>query len=31
MKYDALNNGLAKADFSKMTWQEDGKTWRPPA
>ena len=29
MKYAALNNGLAKADFSKMAWQEDGKTWRP--
>lgn len=28
-KYDALNNGLAKKDFSKMTWQEDGSAWRP--
>lgn len=29
MKYDALNNGLAKGDYSKMSWIEDGTTWRP--
>lgn len=29
MKYDALNNGLAKGDYSKMTWIEDNTTWRP--
>lgn len=28
-KYSALNDGLAKKDFSKMSWQEDGSTWRP--
>lgn len=29
MKYDALNNGLAKGDYSKMSWIEDNTTWRP--
>lgn len=29
MKYAALNEGLARSDYSKMTWQEDGSTWRP--
>lgn len=29
MKYDALNNGLAKSDYSKMSWIEDNTTWRP--
>lgn len=28
-KYDALNNGLAKKDFAKMSWKEDGVTPRP--
>ena len=29
MKYAALNEGLARSDYSKMAWQEDGATWRP--
>lgn len=29
MKYDALNNGLAKSDYSKMTWKENYVTPRP--
>ena len=29
MKYAALNDGLAKGDYSKMTWREDNATWRP--
>lgn len=29
MKYDALNNGLAKSNYSKMSWIEDNTTWRP--
>lgn len=28
-KYAALNNGLAKNNFSKMSWIEDKTTWRP--
>ncbi len=28
-KYDALNNGLAKNNFSRMSWIEDKTTWRP--
>ena len=28
-KYAALNNGLAKSDFSAMSWKEDGATPRP--
>lgn len=28
-KYDALNNGLAKHNYSKMSWIEDNTTWRP--
>lgn len=29
MKYAALNNGLAKGDYSAMSWIEDNTTWRP--
>ena len=29
MKYAALNDGLAKQDYSKMSWIEDNTTWRP--
>lgn len=29
MKYAALNEGLAKSDYSKMAWIEDNTTWRP--
>lgn len=29
MKYAALNDGLAKNDYSKMAWREDNATWRP--
>lgn len=29
MKYAALNEGLAKSDYSKMAWAEDGGTLRP--
>lgn len=29
MKYDALNNGLATGNYSKMSWIEDNTTWRP--
>lgn len=29
MKFDALNNGLAKGIYSKMSWIEDNTTWRP--
>lgn len=29
MKYDALNSGLAKGDYAKMSWMEDNTTWRP--
>lgn len=29
MKYAALNDGLAKSDYSKMSWIEDNTTWRP--
>ena len=29
MKYAALNEGLAKSDYSKMSWIEDNTTWRP--
>lgn len=29
MKYDALNNGLAKSNYAKMAWIEDNTTWRP--
>ena len=28
-KYAALNNGLAKSNFSNMSWIEDKTTWRP--
>lgn len=28
-KYAALNNGLAKNNFSNMSWIEDKTTWRP--
>lgn len=28
-KYAALNNGLAKNNFSNMSWIEDRTTWRP--
>ena len=29
MKYAALNDGLAKGNYSKMSWIEDNTTWRP--
>ena len=29
MKYAALNEGLAKSNYSKMSWIEDNTTWRP--
>ena len=29
MKYAALNDGLAKGNYSKMSWIEDQTTWRP--
>lgn len=29
MKYDALNNGLAKGNYGSMSWIEDNTTWRP--
>lgn len=28
-KYDALNNGLAKNNYSRMSWKEDNTMWRP--
>ena len=29
MKYAALNDGIAKGNYSKMSWIEDNTTWRP--
>lgn len=29
MKYAALNNGLARFNYAKMSWIEDNTTWRP--